>query len=427
MFMLPGNNRFLTSAITLALAAGLSIGAVSAAGAAADVSKQSEAAKQAAKALDKAKAEADKSSATFMEATKNRKTAAKAHSAADEEFEAARLRLDRAQAALTSLTTDLEAARAEVEAFHRDEGLIDVAAQVTAVASGKSDNPVLDTVAGAVKAGLNGILGPVVSLLDPIGDAVNGHVDEADRAWADAAARERHLVLAWTGAVSVHHAASDALARAQQETASAHAVLVKAEKSEAKAAKQVKKDAKAAKQAKAKATKAKKAAKEAEQQAAKNAGQDVAAARASAATASRSAGGAGKVRPATGAVTSHYGQRTHPITGVRKLHSGTDYAYGDGNAYAASSGQVASVVYDGAYGNLVTVSHGGGVETRYAHLARASVSVGQQVSGGQVIGRIGATGMATGAHLHFEVLVNGEFVNPQGWLGGWRPAAAPSP
>jgi murein DD-endopeptidase MepM/ murein hydrolase activator NlpD len=108
--------------------------------------------------------------------------------------------------------------------------------------------------------------------------------------------------------------------------------------------------------------------------------------------------------------------RTHPITGVFKLHTGTDYGYGDGKAYAARAGKVAAVTYDRAYGNMITISHGDGVQTRYAHLASVVVGDGEPVSAGQVVGRIGSTGYATGPHLHFEVLKNGQLVDPAGWL-----------
>jgi murein DD-endopeptidase MepM/ murein hydrolase activator NlpD len=123
------------------------------------------------------------------------------------------------------------------------------------------------------------------------------------------------------------------------------------------------------------------------------------------------------VKPATGHTTSPYGMRTHPITGVYKLHSGTDFSYGDGKAYAAKAGTVAAITWDGAYGNMVTISHGDGLKTRYAHLAQPTVSTGQKVSAGTAVGRIGATGYATGPHLHFEVLKNGEFVNADSYLG----------
>jgi murein DD-endopeptidase MepM/ murein hydrolase activator NlpD len=122
------------------------------------------------------------------------------------------------------------------------------------------------------------------------------------------------------------------------------------------------------------------------------------------------------VMPATGHVTSPYGMRTHPTTGVYKLHTGTDYSAGDGVARAAASGEVTGVEWHTAYGNLVTISHGGSTSTRYAHLAGVSVSVGQSVGAGDKVGDIGSTGYSTGPHLHFEVLVDSEFVDPASWL-----------
>lgn len=119
----------------------------------------------------------------------------------------------------------------------------------------------------------------------------------------------------------------------------------------------------------------------------------------------------GRTYPATGSVTSDYGMRTHPLTGVYKMHTGTDFGYGDGVARAAASGTVESVVWSDAYGNLVTISHGD-VETRYAHLAAVSVHAGQGVDAGDKVGDIGSTGMSTGPHLHFEVWVNGERTDP---------------
>lgn len=123
-----------------------------------------------------------------------------------------------------------------------------------------------------------------------------------------------------------------------------------------------------------------------------------------------------KVKPSTAGVTSSYGSRTHPITGEYKLHSGTDFGVGDGTANAAASGTVSDASYHGGYGNMVTIDHGDGIQTRYAHLARFRVSVGEKVDAGDVIGDIGSTGYSTGAHLHFEVLKNGEFRDPLGWL-----------
>ena len=122
------------------------------------------------------------------------------------------------------------------------------------------------------------------------------------------------------------------------------------------------------------------------------------------------------VRPGVGTISSPYGMRRHPITGAHKLHSGTDFQQADGKAYAAASGTVAAVTRDSAYGNMVTIAHGRGITTRYAHLARPLVRPGDEVAAAQVIGQIGSTGLSTGAHLHFEVQVGGEFQDPAVWL-----------
>ena len=116
-------------------------------------------------------------------------------------------------------------------------------------------------------------------------------------------------------------------------------------------------------------------------------------------------------RPATGGVTSSFGPRVHPVTGVYKLHTGTDFEGTDGRYYAAASGVVTYAGYDGAYGYMVKVNHGkiGGqrMSTWYAHQPGLQVAVGEQVERGQVIGRIGNTGYSTGPHAHVELRVNG--------------------
>ncbi|MGH8825130.1 MAG: M23 family metallopeptidase [Jiangellaceae bacterium] len=122
------------------------------------------------------------------------------------------------------------------------------------------------------------------------------------------------------------------------------------------------------------------------------------------------------VMPGLGAISSPYGIRRHPVTGAHKVHTGIDFRPADGSAYAAAGGTVAAVTVDPAYGNLVTIAHGNGITTRYAHLARALVNQGDRVAGGEVIGRIGSTGLSTGPHLHFEVQVDGEFRDPGPWL-----------
>lgn len=118
-----------------------------------------------------------------------------------------------------------------------------------------------------------------------------------------------------------------------------------------------------------------------------------------------------------------FGWRIHPIFRIRKFHSGIDIpARGpEGNfpgaaVVAANGGQVVYAGWYGGYGLVVIVDHGGGITTLYAHLSAISVRVGQQVSRGQTLGHVGSTGNSTGPHLHFEVRINGEPVDPMGYL-----------
>ena len=115
-------------------------------------------------------------------------------------------------------------------------------------------------------------------------------------------------------------------------------------------------------------------------------------------------------------VTAEFGWRIHPTRGTRDLHGGIDLSTGGGApVLAASSGVVSGVTNLGnrSYGRYVTIDHGHGVQTRYAHLASTSVQVGEQVGTGQQIGVEGASGEVTGPHLHFEVIVNGSPTEPR--------------
>nr|WP_246211353.1 M23 family metallopeptidase [Phytoactinopolyspora alkaliphila] len=108
--------------------------------------------------------------------------------------------------------------------------------------------------------------------------------------------------------------------------------------------------------------------------------------------------------------------RTHPITGVRKLHDGTDFrAYCGTPIRASASGRVEWATYRGAYGNQVAIDHGGKVTT-YSHLSRFAVGAGSRVSQGQVIGYSGTTGLSTACHLHYMLYVNGSLQNPMNYL-----------
>ncbi len=113
-------------------------------------------------------------------------------------------------------------------------------------------------------------------------------------------------------------------------------------------------------------------------------------------------------------ITSKYGMRTHPITGVYKLHTGVDVSAPKGaNFVAANDGIVIKAGYNGAYGNMVIIDHGGGVSTLYAHGSEIMVQVGETVKRGEtVVLKVGSTGYSTGPHAHFEVRLNGVVTDP---------------
>lgn len=120
------------------------------------------------------------------------------------------------------------------------------------------------------------------------------------------------------------------------------------------------------------------------------------------------------IRPVDGPVTSNYGMRFHPILHRSRMHTGVDFGAGYGTPIrAAAGGEVVMASYMRGYGNTVVIDHGGGVTTLYAHCSALLVGEGQSVRQGQVIARVGSTGLSTGPHLHFEVRHNGTPVNPR--------------
>ena len=124
--------------------------------------------------------------------------------------------------------------------------------------------------------------------------------------------------------------------------------------------------------------------------------------------------GGGWVRPCSyTSITSPFGNRVSPTTGASTYHQGVDLDTGTGwPVVAAKAGRVTVAGYGSAAGNYVKIDHGDGVSSIYMHLSNYCVSAGQMVSAGQQIGTTGATGVATGDHLHFGISVNGVYVNP---------------
>lgn len=125
-------------------------------------------------------------------------------------------------------------------------------------------------------------------------------------------------------------------------------------------------------------------------------------------------------RPVSGAtVTSEYGERVNPITDEDEIHKGMDLAVASGtDIYAAAAGEVELARYSSTYGNYIIINHGGKLKTLYAHCSKLSVSAGDRVEKGQVIAKVGSTGRSTGPHLHFEVILDGENINPN-WVVKW--------
>jgi murein DD-endopeptidase MepM/ murein hydrolase activator NlpD len=125
--------------------------------------------------------------------------------------------------------------------------------------------------------------------------------------------------------------------------------------------------------------------------------------------------------PAQGWLTAPFGVRSDPFTGERGFHQGIDISTAEGEpVFATADGVVESASYSGDYGNLVVLRHGFGVSTRYGHLTRFAAVAGVSVKRGEVIGYVGATGRATGPHLHYEILVNGTPIDPLQMLTAGR-------
>ena len=112
-------------------------------------------------------------------------------------------------------------------------------------------------------------------------------------------------------------------------------------------------------------------------------------------------------------LTSGFGMRTHPVLGGRRGHKGVDLGAPVGTPiYATADGMVSKAEWFSSYGLYISLEHGGDIQTRYGHMSRLNVAAGQQVRKGDLIGYVGSTGRSTGPHLHYEVRIAGEAVNP---------------
>lgn len=121
--------------------------------------------------------------------------------------------------------------------------------------------------------------------------------------------------------------------------------------------------------------------------------------------------------PTKGWVTSGFGYRISPFTGMREMHEGLDVAtHMDAPVAAPANGVVVDVSSDNGYGNLVEIDHGYGIVTRYGHNSKITVRRGERVKRGQIVARVGTTGRSTGPHVHYEVLLHGVPVNPYRYI-----------
>jgi murein DD-endopeptidase MepM/ murein hydrolase activator NlpD len=115
--------------------------------------------------------------------------------------------------------------------------------------------------------------------------------------------------------------------------------------------------------------------------------------------------------------SSSYGWRIDPFTGYKAFHEGLDFPANTGTPiHAAADGIVSEADHTSDYGNIVKIEHGSGLETRYAHASKLLVHVGERVVKGQVVAEVGNTGRSTGPHLHYEIRLNGEALDPRRYL-----------
>jgi murein DD-endopeptidase MepM/ murein hydrolase activator NlpD len=123
------------------------------------------------------------------------------------------------------------------------------------------------------------------------------------------------------------------------------------------------------------------------------------------------------IRPTQGSVTSNFGYRTSPFSGLREFHKGYDIAANHGAPIlATASGTVSLSEYNGLFGNTIEINHGHGIVTRYSHASKLLKKPGTFVKRGEIIALVGDSGRSTGPHVHYEVHLNGIPVNPENYM-----------
>jgi murein DD-endopeptidase MepM/ murein hydrolase activator NlpD len=329
--------------------------------------------------------------------------------AAQAEAAQAQREADAAREALEEVAAEYEAARAAVEAAREAR-----AALFRATARG-AELLTLDAVlaSGDPQTAVDGL-----TYLEFLMEGKNQAVEEVTQARREAADAENAASLAETEAATAEAAAADALAAAEVRYSEAQAAQLAVEElvGEHEAALAVAEDARDEAQSEYDQLEAEseRIAEQLRQAAAREDDDDN-----DSGGGSSSGGGGGFVVPVDGWKSSDFGWRRHPIYGTTRLHGGTDFAAGTGaTIHAADSGTVVYAGWSSGYGQLTCISHGGGVSTCYAHQSEIWVNDGEHVDRDEGIGAVGSTGDSTGPHLHFEVRVHGERVNPVGYLPG---------
>ncbi|MBO3733282.1 M23 family metallopeptidase [Glycomyces niveus] len=332
--------------------------------------------------------------------------------AAQAEAAQAQREADAAREALEAVAAEYEAARAAVEDAREAR-----AALFRATARG-AELLTLDAVlaSGDPQTAVDGL-----TYLEFLMEGKNQAVEEVTQARREAADAENAASLAESEAEAAEAAAADALAAAEVRYSEAQSAQLAVEElvGEHEAALAVAEDARDEAQSEYDQLEAEseRIAEQLRQAAAREDDDDNDSGGGS--SSGGGGGGGGFVVPVDGWKSSDFGWRRHPIYGTTRLHGGTDFAAGTGSTiHAADSGTVVYAGWSSGYGQLTCISHGGGVSTCYAHQSEIWVNDGERVDRDEGIGAVGSTGDSTGPHLHFEVRVHGERVNPVGYLPG---------